>query len=206
MDHVVTDVLARIRDRPALPGGGRLLCIDGPAGSGKTTLAAAVGEAAAADGATVELLHMDDMYEGWTGLGDEVAHRLRDQVTGPFAAGDAGFYRRYDWDRGEFAELHLVPNVDLLVLEGVGSGSRLLAGHRSCLVWVAAPDDLRVERGMARDRALHAREGVAWDETRHRANWEGFLADEVAYFAANDLPGAADLHVDGTRPLGSSPP
>ncbi|MDN5893373.1 MAG: 4-amino-4-deoxy-L-arabinose transferase [Nocardioides sp.] len=199
-DLAVEAVLAPVRGRPALPGGGRLLCIEGPAGSGKTTLATGIVEAA---DVVTELLHMDDMYDGWGGLGDELgdelAHRLHDQVTGPFASGVPGFRRRYDWDRGEFAELHVVPPVDLLVIEGVGSGHRLLAGHRTTLAWVSAPDDLRVERGLARDRALYGRSDEPWDEATQRAHWQSFLADEARHFAENNLPAAADVLVDGTR-------
>ncbi|MBJ7451459.1 MAG: uridine kinase, partial [Blastococcus sp.] len=44
-------------------GGTRLVCVDGPAGSGKTTFA---GRLAAALGDDAELVHMDDLYAGWT--------------------------------------------------------------------------------------------------------------------------------------------
>ena len=47
--------------RPRL-GGVRVIAIDGPAGSGKTTL----GDALAERGAAV--LHLDDLYDGWSGL------------------------------------------------------------------------------------------------------------------------------------------
>lgn len=191
-------VLDLLRARPALPGGGRLLCIDGPAGSGKTTFAARLVDEFAD---TVEVVHMDDVYDGWGGLGDELAERLLEQVVAPLAAGDPGAYRRYDWDRGTFAELHVVPPADLLVLEGVGSGHRLLADQRSLLVWVSAPDELRVERAMARDRALHGRDGVPWDDAAQRAHWARFLADEARHFEENDLPAAADVLIDGTRSL-----
>lgn len=201
MDPVVAEVLELLLDRPTLPGGGRLLCIDGPAGSGKTTLAGDVAAGATGARLSVEVLHMDDMYDGWSGLGDPLSRRLHDEVTGPFASGEPGSYHRYDWDRGEFAELHVVPVVDLLVLEGVGSGSRLLADHRTALVWVTAPGDLRVERAMARDRALCSREGIGWDDRAQRAGWERFLTDEAEHFAGNGLPDAADLRVDGTRRL-----
>lgn len=144
---------------------------------------------------------MDDMYDGWSGLGDALSRRLHRDVTGPFASGSPGAYRRYDWGRGEFAELHVVPVVDLLVLDGVGSGARMLADERTALVWVEAPDELRVERGMARDRALYARPREPWDDHAQRADWERFLADEAQHFADNDLPAAADLRVDGTRRL-----
>lgn len=197
-DQPVVAVLAHACARPPLPGGGRLLSVDGPAGSGKTTLAHAVADSFTG---TVELLHMDDMYEGWTGLDADFATRLLAHVIRPFAAGEPGSYRRYDWELGAFAELHVVPPVDLLILEGVGSGSQKLAAGRTTLVWVAAPDDLRIERGIARDRALYEREGAPWDEAAHRERWRGFVADETAYFAANGLPGTADLRVDGTRPL-----
>ena len=98
--------------RPPTLGPGRLVCVDGPAGSGKTTLADAV--AALRPGARV--VHMDDLYDGWNGL-----PHLADQLTGllrPLADGEPGCYRRYDWFAGCYAETVDVPPGDLLVLEG----------------------------------------------------------------------------------------
>lgn len=194
---VVGRVLALVRAAPAHLDGGRLLCIDGPAGSGKTTLAAAVAEAVTG---TV-VLHMDDMYDGWSGLDAELGPRLRDEVMAPLAAGEPGHYRRFDWHLDRFAELHLVPPSELLVLEGVGSGDAALAAYRSTLVWISAPDELRLRRGLTRDRSTYEHDGEAWDETAQRARWEGFMADESRYFVENRVRESADLHVDGTEPL-----
>ncbi len=177
-DATVAAVLAHARSRPALLGEGRLVCVDGPAGSGKTTLAAALAEATGA-----RVLHMDDHYEGWSGLGDAPT-RIRDEILVPLAEGRPGFYRRYDWHRGEFAELHVVEPAELLVLEGVGSGARELAAYRSTLVWVSAPADLRLERGLARD-------GEA-----AREHWVRWMDDEQAHFVAHGTQEAADVCVD----------
>ncbi|QIX28785.1 hypothetical protein ncot_13810 [Nocardioides sp. JQ2195] len=177
--------------------GGRLICIDGPAGSGKTTLATALAEAV--PGAV--LLHMDDMYEGWSGLNDDLGPRLRDQVIAPLAAGEPGLFRRFDWHLDRFAELHVVPPSDLLVLEGVGSGDLALAPYRSTLVWVAAPDELRLRRGLARDRDRYEQDAAVWDEPAQRARWDAFLADEARFFAEHRVRESADLAVDGNRPL-----
>ena len=49
---------------------GRLVCVDGPAGSGKTTLGAALAERTGA-----QLIHSDDLMEGWRGL-DAVGRQL----------------------------------------------------------------------------------------------------------------------------------
>ncbi|KRF14044.1 hypothetical protein ASG90_14785 [Nocardioides sp. Soil797] len=197
---IVDDVLDLARSAPAHLSGGRLICIDGPAGSGKTTLAAGLAEAR--PGTVV--LHMDDMYAGWGGLDDALGPRLRDEVMAPLAAGEPGHYRRFDWHLDRFAELHLVPPCDLLVLEGVGSGARELAAYRSTLVWVEAPDDLRLARGLARDRARVEADGAVWDEAGQRASWDRFLADEARFFAEHHVRESADLHVDGTEPRSSS--
>lgn len=189
----VAAIRARLEGHAPGLADGRLLCVDGPAGSGKTTLAATVADAVP----DTWVLHMDDFYEGWSGLGDAVCRRVRDQVLAPLAAGEPGHYRRYDWEREEFAELHLVPPTGLLVLEGVGAGSRDLAPYRSALVWVQAPDAQRVAQGLERDRRLHARLGIAFDEAAYRTRWDGFLADEARFFRDHDLPASADLRVDG---------
>ena len=125
------------RSRPATLGAGRLIRLDGPAGSGKTTLAEAV--ASLLPGSRV--VHMDDLYDGWDGL-PRVADQL-DALLLPLAAGQPGSYRRYDWLADAYAETVVVPPGDLVVLEGVGSGSRAHAGLATVTAWVWAPEEVR---------------------------------------------------------------
>jgi uridine kinase len=192
MEATVAAILDHLLAQPPRLGAGRLLSIDGPAGSGKTTLAAAVDEAARAVVGSVRLLHMDDVYEGWRGLGS-APQRLRNDVLEPLSFGRPGFYRRWDWVADDWAELHAVRPVDLLIVEGVGSGSPLLRDHCSTLVFVSAPADLRLSRGLARDGAAA------------RENWKAWMADEDRHFADNGTEWAADLHVDALGRLVDSP-
>jgi uridine kinase len=172
-------VLDLVRSRPATLGRGRLVSIDGPAGAGKTTLADEV--AALAPGAFV--VHMDDLYEGWDGL-PEVSRQLAGLLR-PLADRLPGSYRRYDWHAREFAETVTVEPTDLLVLEGVGSGCRMQDDLIGVLVWVDAPYDLRMRRGIDRDGEDFAPHWKAWAEA------------EQAVFAQHRTRERADLVVDG---------
>ncbi len=142
----------------------------------------AVDIAALAPGACV--VHMDDLYDGWSGL-DSVTRQLSTLVR-PLIAGKPGFYRRYDWHRGEFVETVDVEPPPLLVLEGVGSGLAELGTLITVLVWVSAPRSLRRERGLARDG-----EGTA-------PQWDGWMKHEDAHFASQRTAERADVVVDGT--------
>lgn len=167
---------------PPLLGGTRLVCIDGPAGSGKTMLA---GRLAAALGPAAEVVHMDDLYAGWTLTG--AIARLAAGVLRPLAAGRPGEYHRYDWTAGRFApEPVPVRPAPVLLLEGCGSSPRRLDRWTTRRVWVEAPDALRVARGLARDGA-----GMA-------AHWHRWLATEATEFAREDTRRRADLRIDGT--------
>ena len=170
-------VLDLLRARPAAYGGGRLLCIDGPSGSGKTTLAAAVAELVPGS----RVIHMDDLFEGWGGL--PTVDAQLDGLLRPIAAGRPGHYRRYDWHSGAYAETVTVDPAPLLVLEGVGSGSLVVADLVTALVWVEAARELRMRRGLERDGEAFA------------PHWEAWAVAEQEHFARHGTRGRADLVV-----------
>lgn len=175
--EVARDVLDRVLAAPPTLGTGRLVCVDGPAGSGKTTLADAI--ALAFPGTLV--VHCDELLRGWAGLpglADSVEALLR-----PLAAGGTGHWRRWDWLADGWAETHAVRPGGLLVLEGVGSWSPAIADLVGFLVWVEADSDVRLARGIERD-------GEAM-----RPHWERWRVEEDALFAAHGTRARADLVV-----------
>jgi len=171
-------VLTLARSREPTLASGRLISIDGPAGSGKTTLAAELSELSGAP-----VLHMDDMFEGWGGL-PRIADQL-DTLLSPLAVGRSGTYRRWDWPGNAWAETVLVPPAPLLVLEGVGSGAAAYEDLVTVLAWVEVPYDLRMARGLERGGI-----GVA-------ENWRQWAADEQALFDREGTRERADVVIDG---------
>ena len=132
---------------------------------------------------------MDDLYDGWSGLGtvaDQLGTLLR-----PLAQDRPGTYRRYDWHTGRYAETVTVAPTPLLVLEGVGSGSAACADLHTLLVWTEAPSGLRLARGLERD-------GEAM-----RDDWLRWRVEEDRHFAHDRTRERADVVVDGT---GKRPP
>jgi len=178
----VRDVVERVRAAPARLGAVRLVCVDGPAGSGKTTFA---GRLAAALGPDAGLLHMDDLYAGWTLTG--AAARLAAGVLRPLAAGRPGAYHRYDWHAGRFAaDPTPVPVPQVLVVEGCGAAPAALDPWTTLRVWVEAPARLRLARGLERDGAAMA------------GHWQRWQRSEAAWFAADRTRERAELVVDGS--------
>lgn len=170
-------VLRHVMGGPPTLGEGRLVCIDGPAGSGKTTLAAAVAELA--PGTVV--VHTDDLLEGWGGLPGLTASL--EALLRPLAAGRPGRWRRWDWLADRWAETHRVAPTGLLVVEGVGSGASSYRELIGCLVWVEAPAGLRLARGLARDGE------------RMRPEWERWMLEEERLHAREATRERADLVV-----------
>ncbi len=181
----VADLAARIRAAEPRLGRTRLVCIDGPAGSGKTTLA---GRLADALGPDVAVVHVEDLYAGWTLTG--AVARLCAGVLRPIAEGRPGAHSRYDWHAGRFAaEPAAVPAAAVLLVEGCGSSPRVLDPWTTLRIWVEAPEPLRTERGLARDGEHLAEEWRRWQRV------------EAAEFAAQDTRARADVLLDGGAPL-----
>jgi hypothetical protein len=177
----VADLAARVLMSPARLGAVRLVCVDGPAGSGKTTLA---GRLADALGDAAALVHFDELYAGWTITGSQ--GRLQAGVLRPQSEGRAGSHHRFDWGTRRFAaEPIAVPVRAVLVVEGCGSSPRALDPWTSLRIWVEAPADLRLARGLARD---------GWEL---EPEWRRWLDTEAAEFAREDTRARADLRLDG---------
>jgi uridine kinase len=156
----VDELASAIRTtRPRL-GRARLVAIDGPAGSGKTTLAAVLQRSLPRSC----VVHMDDVYLGWETDFAEVQSRLRSQLIEPLASGRAARFQRYDWHLERLEDWIDVPVPDVLLLEGVASGARALDDVRSLLVWVEVPVAERVRRGVARDGDDVLTKWLAWME------------------------------------------
>jgi uridine kinase len=168
------EVLEHALSRPPTLGPGRLVCIDGLAGAGKTSLArgiAAVGRA--------QVVHTDDLLEGWAGLpglGTTIDRLLR-----PLASGEPSSWTRWDWHASSWAESHPLTPGGLLVIEGVGSAPARVDDLVTTLAWVEAPRAERLRRGLARDGE------------QMRPQWERWLDDEAALHALERTRDRADL-------------
>ncbi len=169
---------------PPLLHNSRLVCIDGPAGSGKTTLGDLVVTEAHRRGLSTALVHMDDVFEGWDGLAT-AGERIHRWVVEPLGRGRSGDYPRYDWHRARYAEHHVVQAADIVVIEGVGSASARFADRIGVLAWVEAPAELRLRRGLDRDGP------------ELQPHWRRWAAAEQELYERERTRERADLLVDG---------
>lgn len=142
----VRAVLDRIRaDESA--GRARIIAIDGPSGSGKSTLADAVLRAW--PGHAPELVRLDDVYPGWTGLeraGLEVSHDL----VARRRRGAVGQWRRWDWAAGRVGGVERDRPGRALIVEGCGAFAAVDSAD-AVRVWVEASVEVRKRRALDRD-------------------------------------------------------
>lgn len=169
---------------PARLGTARLAAIDGPAGSGKTSLARDLSERVRSRGLSVEVFHLDEALDGWAGLEAGVG-QLLEKVLAPYAEGRAGSYRRYDWVAKGWAEEVEVPRAEVLVVEGCGCGPRAAAAWTNLLVWVETDAETRLSRGLERDGE------------ELRAEWLRWMELERSVFEREGTRERADLRLDG---------
>ncbi|WP_436892157.1 uridine kinase family protein [Nocardiopsis dassonvillei] len=189
-----------IRLAAAVPGGRvRVVAVEGRSGSGKSTVAERLRAALARRGTAAAVLPMEDLYPGWHGLA-RAPELLVEWVLEPLRAGGTARWRRYDWERGVFSgEEAALPGPvaagGVLVVEGCGSGARIVRPHLDLSVWVDAPDAVRARRLDSRaDAGLYA---------PYRRVW----ADQEAEFYAAERPREhADVLVDNARGPGLTTP
>lgn len=162
----------------------RIVGIDGPSGSGKSTLGTLV--AAALD---APLIQIDDFvswpdFSGWW-------PRFDAQVLEPLLAGRAARWQVRDWAGDEFGtslgEWRTQPWTPIVVIEGVTCCRQAASGSLAYSIWVDAPAEVRLNRGIARDGE------------NHRHLWDTWMIEEEAFFRTDGTRKRADLIVSGER-------
>jgi uridine kinase len=167
--------------KPAQLGKVRLICIDGPAGSGKTTFAQRLAEMAKAP-----VAHMDDLYEGWAGaFAPELPARIDAWLLTPLRHGLPASHPRFDWLINAYAEWVTYPRADLFILEGVGSANQSIRAVANCIVWMECDPAIRLDRVLKRDGE------------QIRPQMLQFQRDEEQHFLRDRTKESADLIASG---------
>ena len=157
-----------------------VLAIDGPAGSGKSTLA---GEIARAFAGTydIEVIHLDELYNGWdNALSEELFLRIA-QLIAAQRAGKATDIAIYDWSARSFSGSREIKAAQLLIIEGVGSSNQLLEKSLTTSIWLDIDQSIGLARVLGRDGEEILDEMIKWqkmeieyfprDLTRERADF-----------------------------------
>lgn len=171
------------------PGRPHVVAVDGRSAAGKTTFTDRLTRAVPASA----VVHADDVawwepYFTWAPL-------LRDHVLAPLRAGEAVDFRPPAWGaRAREGSITVAAGLDLVVVEGVGSGGRELTDVVDAVVWVQSDFAEAERRGIARD----LEQGVNGDHDETVAFWHEWMAEELAYLERDRPWQRAALVVAGT--------
>ena len=148
-----------------------LVAIDGPAGAGKTTLAAQFYEEFCADN-TVSVIHLDDLYNGWdNALSEELTQKLK-VITKAHLAHEGFYVEIYNWVTMKFDELRRYEAADILILEGVGAAQKIVRDAGAITYWLDVEPSIGLERVLLRDGFDIRARMQQWqvDQERHFAS------------------------------------
>lgn len=175
------DALAiKIHQTPTRCGAVKIVTIDGPAGSGKTTLA----QKLAPHLGNAQIVAMDSLYDGWeNALHPSLWERIHESIVVPLSQGKSANFQMYNWHTNRFELFNTIGPNGIVIVEGVGAGHPRIAKVSSYNIWISGPAHRLLERVLQRD-GQHIREQMlAWQ-----------LA-ERAYFAEFDVASRADMHL-----------
>ena len=124
-----------------------VITIDGPAGSGKTTLAKDIESGLS----SIYTIHMDDLYEGWSStLTSNLTSKLVNILECVKNQGEV-IYSPFDWSTEKLKPEIRILAPRYLIIEGVGSGQLATRGLASLALWIEVPDQLGLARVIERD-------------------------------------------------------
>ena len=182
----LSKVKSAIENSDALCGETKIVTIDGPAGSGKTTLAHELSISMSDANGPMSVVHLDELYEGWDdALGQKLFDRIEAWILTPIKNGLSPKHLTYDWHQSKYASWSELPLTPIVIIEGVGSGHSALRTNVSQAIWVEADENLLLDRVVQRDGEVVRNEMLIWK------------ARERSYFDLHDVKRSAHIHLHG---------
>ena len=158
-----------------------LVGIGGHGGSGKSTLARALATARP----DVQVVPTDSF---WNGTVFDL-NRLRVEVVDVLLEGREATYDEWNWAEKRPDGQRTVTPEGIVVIEGVCALHEMFRHDLDVRIWIDAPPDVRLVRGVARDGEVM------------RSTWtDVWMPSEAAYVARDDPVACAHLRLDGTLP------
>lgn len=157
-----------------------IIAIDGRAGAGKTTLASDLA-VVLSPRYSIKIVHMDDLYPGWD---DSLGAHLRDSLVAlvdSHIKGEGYTISHFNWASNQFHSPMKFEKVDLLILEGVGSGQSAIRSNISALIWMEIDANQGLSRVIDRDGSSVA---------PHMDSW---LLQQEQHFRSEDTYNRADF-------------
>ena len=138
-----------------------LIAIDGRAGAGKTTLAASFFDDLSVD-KTVEVIHMDDLYDGWDNALSERLTQTLESIVKSHQSKVAFEIDIFNWQSMSFDSKRVIHPVDILILEGVGAGQKVVRDAGATLYWLDIDAEVGIQRVLNRDGNQIASQMKQW--------------------------------------------
>ena len=135
----------------------QIILIDGPAGSGKTTLSNKLSAEL-----NCQVVHLDDHYNGWDEALSSDLTKVLLHIVESFVNGRASVVPTYNWHLAKFEGNKEISAAETLIIEGVGSGQRQIRPFASKLYWVETEPEIGLARVLERDGAEYEERIKAW--------------------------------------------
>jgi len=178
----LSELVIKVKESSKKCGQTKLVVIEGPAGSGKTTLAKSLSGLLE----NCPIIHMDEIYEGWeNALTPKTFHDISSWIINPLLESKSIEYFKYDWILEKRIEKVVINLPKVIIIEGVGSSSFEISKHACLKLWIEVNEETGIKRVLNRD-GLHIQEQMK--------KWQ---THESKFFIENNSKENSDIWIDG---------
>jgi uridine kinase len=178
----LSELVDKVNESSKKCGQTKIIVIDGPAGSGKTTLAKSLSGLLE----YCPIIHMDEIYDGWeNALSPKTSQDLVEWIINPLLESRSIEFVKYDWYLEKRIEKVVINLPKVLIIEGVGSSSFEISKHASLKLWIEVNKETGINRVLTRDGQQIQEQMKKWQ------------SQESKFFIENNSKENSDIWIDG---------